>query len=216
MAEPSAHRYWPLAAWLFVLLGLSAAWASSAALEVAASPATNTIRGAPIRPLVSRNATNFIVSTNTLRQDEPERMEDGFLRMGFGKLSSFKYELYEVYSESHPGRPLLKSDDAIPDSIKAYDGKRVSIAGFVLPMRTKGGLVVDFLLLRDLGTCCFGPQAQINHFIRVKLSSPGFTPEQAKPYRVWGTLHVGETYVRDYLTGIYSFDAEKATGGFPP
>jgi hypothetical protein len=193
-------------------LALSLSWASTAPAQ-SSGPRGSTnapIRGAAIRPLtMPRNATNPVVSTNMLRQDEPERMEGGFLRMGFGKLSAFKYEIYEVYSEAHAGRPLLKSDDVIPDTVKAYDGRRVSIAGFVLPMRTKGGLVTEFLLLRDLGTCCFGPQAQINHFMRVKLSGPGFTADQTKPYRVWGTLHVGETYVRGYLTGIYTLDAEK-------
>jgi len=136
-------------------------------------------------------------------------MVDGYLRMGFGTLSSFKYELYEVDSGPGGGRPLLKSDDTIPERVKAYDGRRVSIPGFILPMRTKGGLVTEFLLLRDLGTCCFGPQAQINHFMRVKLAGRGFEPDLLKPYRVSGTLHVGETYVQRYLTGVYRMDADR-------
>jgi len=127
--------------------------------------------------------------------------------LGWGLLSGFKYELYEVYSETNSGRALLKSDDVIPPGVKAYDGARVSITGFVLPLRIRTQRVTEFLLLRDQGACCFGPQAQINHFIRVKFPS-GLRHEGASPWTVTGTLHVGETYVQGYLTGIYYLDAE--------
>jgi hypothetical protein len=102
----------------------------------------------------------------------------------------------------------LKSDDVIPTQVKAYDGKRVTVTGFVLPLRTKRGLVTEFLLLRDQGTCCFGAQAQINHFIRVK-HSPGFTHGSPVPWKVSGTIRVGEIYIQGYLTGIYQMDAER-------
>lgn len=204
------HRRWHA---LIALLVLSGAWEWNVVAGDAATRGTsrtNRLRGAPIRPLnSSKAAPTNAVPTITLRYDEPERMQNGFLRMGFGKLSGYKYELYEVDSGPGGGRPFLKSDDTIPDDVKAYDGRRVSIPGFLLPMRIKGGRVTEFLLLRDQGTCCFGAQAQINHFIRVKMSGPGIDPDLKKPYRVSGTLHVGESYVQGYLTGIYFMDGEK-------
>lgn len=137
----------------------------------------------------------------------PEVLEDGYLRVGFDRLSAFKFDIYEYYSEGQAGRPLLKSDDTIPPLIRAYDGRKVSIRGFVLPLRLKQGRALEFLLLRDQGTCCFGPQAQINHFMRVRYPA-GAEVEQGRVHRVRGTLHVGETYVQGYLTGIYHLDAE--------
>ena len=139
---------------------------------------------------------------------KPDVVEDGFIRLGYDKLSSFKFDVYEVYSETNSGRALLKSDDVIPHQVKAYDGKRVTVTGFVLPLRTKRGLVTEFLLLRDQGTCCFGPRAQINHFIRVKYT-PGFKHGAAVPWKVLGTIRVGEVFVQGYLTGIYQMDAER-------
>ena len=124
------------------------------------------------------------------------------------KLSAFKYEVYEVYSETNAGRAMLRSDDVIPPQLKAYDGKRVWLTGFVLPLRTKRGLVTEFLLLRDQGTCCFGAQAQINHFMRVKYP-PGIKHEGPVPWKVQGTIRVGEIYIQGYLTGIYQMEAEK-------
>ncbi|MFM1769424.1 MAG: hypothetical protein RJA22_1953 [Verrucomicrobiota bacterium] len=137
----------------------------------------------------------------------PEVLEDGYLRLGFDRLSAFKFEVYEYYSEGQAGRPLLKSDDKIPPLIQAYDGRRVSVRGFALPLRLKKGRVIEFLLMRDLGTCCFGPQAQINHFMRVRFPE-GADLDQNVVHRVRGTLKVGETYVQGYLTGIYNLEAD--------
>ena len=145
----------------------------------------------------------------SLDWSKPDVVEDGFIRLGYDKLSSFKYDVYEVYSETNSGRALVKSDDVIPPQVKGYDGKRITVTGFVLPLRTKRGLVTEFLLLRDQGTCCFGPQAQINHFIRVKYSA-GFKHGMPIPWKVSGVIRVGEIYIQGYLTGIYEMDAEQA------
>lgn len=175
-------------------------------------PATgpvNEVRGTPIQP-AGTGLVRSVATTNVPVVDwnKPDAVEDGFIRLGYDKLSSFKYDVYEVYSETNSGRALLKSDDVIPTQVKGYDGKRVTVTGYVLPLRTKRGLVTEFLLLRDQGTCCFGAQAQINHFIRVKYS-PGFTHGSPVPWKVSGTIRVGEIYIQGYLTGIYQMDAER-------
>lgn len=136
-------------------------------------------------------------------------MEAGFIRLGYDKLSSFKFDVYEVYSETNSGRALVKSDDVIPPQVKAYDGKRVAVTGYILPLRTRRGLVTEFLLLRDQGTCCFGARAQINHFIRVRYPA-GLKHGEPVPWKVSGTIRVGEIHVQGYLTGIYRMDAEQA------
>lgn len=133
---------------------------------------------------------------------------DSYLRLNFDKLSNFPYAVYEVVNPSG-GRPLIKSDDIIPAAVKGYDGKAVTVRGYVLALRLKKGLVQDFLLLRDQGTCCFGDTPQINHFIRVTLKGQGFKPGTITPVEVSGVLRVGETYVQGYLTGIYSLEADK-------
>lgn len=168
------------------------------------------VQGQPIVTAPATNAASPAPSKAppaTVASDSPEIVEDGFLRLGFDQLSSFKFDVYEVYSETNSGRALLKSDDKIPPGILAYDGRRASVRGFALPLRLKKGKVVEFLLLRDQGACCFGPQAKINHFMRVRYPA-GAELEQGILYRVRGTLRVGETYVQGYLTGIYHFEAE--------
>lgn len=136
-------------------------------------------------------------------------MEDGYLRLGFDELSNFKYDTYEVLDEVHGGRPLTKSDDVIPAPIKAYDGRKVAVEGFIMPLRIRKGLVTEFLLFRDQADCCFGDKAKMNHYMRVKVSGKGFEPGSTMIHKVWGTLSVGEIYVQDYLTGIYQMTADR-------
>lgn len=179
------------------------------------------LQGSPIRSLATNATGGTNVSVPTLSQAEmeallerPDATEDGFLKPGFDKLSAFKYDVYEVYSETNSGRAPLRSDDVIPPEIKAYDGKRVVVTGYVLPLRTRRGVVTEFLLMRDQGTCCFGARAQINHFMRVNFPA-GIKPADPVPWIVRGTLRVGEVYVQGYLTGIYNLDAESAVESRP-
>ncbi len=140
---------------------------------------------------------------------QPNR--DGeFIRLGFDTLSSFKYDHYEVLNEIDGGRPFTRSDDLIPPKVKAYDGRLVSIKGFIMPLRLRQGLVTEFLLFRDQAACCFGERAKMNHYIRVKLKGEGFPPPTAPTtYITFGKLKVGEILVQGYLTGIYEMEATK-------
>jgi hypothetical protein len=126
-------------------------------------------------------------------------------------LSGFKYDTHEVLNDADGGRPFTRSDDVIPPKVKALHGRTVAISGFIMPLRLKKGLVTEFLLFKDQAACCFGPTAKMNHYIRVKMNTPGFPPTPTLiPYRVDGTLHVGEIMIQGYLTGIYELSAEKA------
>jgi hypothetical protein len=190
------------------------------------------IRGEPIRPLtqtngsmpqtISRPSDASSLST-TGRVSRSEGTSDAATRtaravptdgatLDWEVLSGFKFDVYEIASENAPGRPLLTSDDPIPDDVKAWNGRRVTVEGFVLPLRTRQRQVTEFLLLRDQGSCCFGPKAQINHFIRVKYFQ-GFRPNAPVPYRATGVLRVGEIRVQGYLTGIYEMDASHVEAG---
>lgn len=154
-------------------------------------PSPESVRGTAIS---SATATGIIAeppAPSLPATNAPDVLENGFLRLGFDRLSSFKYDVYEFYSETNSGRPLLKSDDVIPPHVKGYDGRRVTVRGYVLPLRTKRQRVVEFLLLRDNGTCCFGPQARINHFIRARHPA-GAEFESGRTYDVSGILRVGE------------------------
>jgi hypothetical protein len=168
------------------------------------------VRGTAIN--VSSNGPRVASSksvTNPIVAPHPTRIEDGYLHLPFDILSGFKYDTYEVLDEVHGGRPLTKSDDIIPPHIKAYDGRKVLVEGFIMPLRLRKGLVTEFLLFRDQAACCFGDKAKMNHYMRVKVTDKGFEPGSMMTHKVRGTLAVGEIYVQDYLTGIYQMTADR-------
>jgi hypothetical protein len=172
------------------------------------APVETEVRGAAIASS-STNAAPIVPRTNATVSGRAPQLEDGYLRLSFDELSNFKYDTYEVLDEVNGGRPLTKSDDVIPPHVKAYDGRKVLVEGFIMPLRLKKGLVTEFLLFRDQAACCFGDKAKMNHYIRVKVTGKGFEPGSTLTHKVWGTLDVGEIYVQEYLTGIYQMDAER-------
>jgi hypothetical protein len=168
------------------------------------------IRGTAINASSNSPQVASITSvTNSTAVPHATRIEDGYLHLPFDVLSGFKYDTYEVLDEVHGGRPLTKSDDVIPSHIKAYDGRKVLIEGYIMPLRLKKGLVTEFLLFRDQAACCFGDKAKMNHYMRVKVTDKGFEPGSMMTHKVRGTLAVGEIYVQDYLTGIYQMTADR-------
>jgi hypothetical protein len=192
-------------------LGLAGCERRPSALDAKGRGDSPEVRGNPITTSSSTNSVRTATNAPFVPADfsRPDQVENGLVQLGWDKLSGFKFDVHEVSSETNIGRALIKSDDTIPVPMKAYDGKRVSVTGFILPLRTRKGLTTEFLLLRDQGTCCFGAQAQINHFMRVKYPA-GIRYGDPVPWKVSGTVRVGEIYIQGYLTGIYQLDAETA------
>jgi hypothetical protein len=185
-------------------------------LTVSCERASRPVPDAEIRGTAINSSSNTVrvassAATNAAASGAPRmpHVEDGYLRLSFDELSSFKYDTYEVLDEVNGGRPLTKSDDVIPPHIKAYDTRKVFLEGYIMPLRIRKGLVTEFLLFRDQAACCFGDKAKMNHYMRVKVAGKGFEPGSTMTHKVWGTLAVGEIYLQDYLTGIYQMTADR-------
>ena len=189
----------------------------------AAAPAgaKREIRGEPIRPLSPalprEPGSNFSTAvpllpplafqTNAPGPGPGRTNAAGFVDLGFDTLGGFAYDITNVYSDEVSGRAQTKPLNDIPKNIRAYDGMKISITGYVMPMRMRGGRVTEFLLVRDQAACCFGGTPQINHWIRVKMKGEGIDADY-EPQIVSGTLRVGEKYEQGYLTGIYTMEAD--------
>lgn len=187
---------------VLIIIGLLAT-----SCERASPPAREAeIRGAAID---SSNRVSRAAATNKTTATPAPQLEDGYLRLGFDELSNFKYDTYEMLDEVNGGRPLTKSDDVIPPHIRAYDGRKVLVEGYIMPLRIRKGLVTEFLMFRDHAACCFGDKAKMNHYMRVKVTDKGFEPGSTMTHKAWGTISVGEIYVQNYLTGIYQMTADR-------
>ena len=196
---------------LKLLVSLAVVGALITSCERSSEPSPQAeIRGTEINASSnSPQVASTISVTNSIVVPQSPQIENGYLRLPFDVLSGFKYDTYEVLDEVHRGRPLTKSDDVIPPHVKSYDGRKVLVEGYIMPLRLKKGLVTEFLLFRDQAACCFGDKAKMNHYMRVKVTDKGFEPGSMMTHKVWGTLAVGEIYVQDYLTGIYQMTADR-------
>jgi hypothetical protein len=160
----------------------------------------------PIEPEPNNSERAVSDSAPVLRPSRGSTNE--VLKLRFNTLSSFTYTV-RLAPPDPGGRPNLVTDDKIPLIIRALDGRRVAVTGYVMPLRTQGRGVTQFLLARDQLSCCFGPNPQMNHYIYVTMPRGDFRPRVFSLATVTGTLHVGELMKQGVLQSIYQLDAEK-------
>lgn len=112
---------------------------------------------------------------------------EGYTRVDFASL------------KSKLGEPDVPPSDAL-----ALDGKQVFIKGYIHPTSMDTMLAKRFVLVPDLGTCCFGGQPPLTHMIEVSLAGDQHAQKSYRRQRLAGTLHVNP-YMKpvDGLTGVF-------------
>ncbi len=112
---------------------------------------------------------------------------EGYIRVDFDSL------------KSGLGQPDLPPLDAL-----SLDGKQVFIKGYIHPTSMDTMLAKRFVLVPDLGTCCFGGQPPLTHMIEVSLSGDQHARKSYRKQRLAGTLHVNPSLKPiDGLTGVF-------------
>ena len=98
---------------------------------------------------------------------------------------------------SHPELPVA------PEAL-TLNGQRVFIKGYVHPGVSGSGPVKTFVLVNDIGTCCFGGQPKLTHMIEVTMRT--HWPVQYSQFKrhLGGVLKV-DTRLKpvDGLQGVY-------------
>jgi hypothetical protein len=140
----------------------------------------------------------------------PAVAAEAYERVGFDKLASFAFNPPGFDAGAPDAKPApAKPEDQIPDRIKTYNEKKVAVTGFMLPVKMDGGLVKEFLLVKDPMLCCYGVMPKINEWVVVKMTGAGVKPLMDTPITFEGKLKVGEMYENGYLTGIYLLEGER-------
>jgi hypothetical protein len=99
----------------------------------------------------------------------------------------------------------------LPPDLRALDGKRVTLVGFLMPIYEFDDML-QFALVGSHWSCCFGRSPTIAEMLNVTLAS-GHTPlkNTLEPLRVVGTFRAKEVRESGYLLSIFSIeDAEAA------
>jgi hypothetical protein len=104
---------------------------------------------------------------------------------------------------------IAQVEKQIPAAIKALDGQKVMVRGFLVPIKDAQGHATEFLLVRDQPTCCYSGTTAITEFVSVKVPTPGVESIMDQPVTVQGKLHVGAVLEGGYVLGVYQMDGEK-------
>jgi hypothetical protein len=99
--------------------------------------------------------------------------------------------------------------EGLPDALKALDGKKVVMHGFLLPLYEWDD-IREFGLVANHMSCCFGMPPGINGQVFVKLRGKEGLPNTAEPLRVIGTFRVKEVKESGFVLAIYSIDDAEA------
>ncbi len=93
--------------------------------------------------------------------------------------------------------------DVPPPEVLDLDGKRIFIKGYIYPGAQKHG-IKRFVLVPDLGTCCFGGQPKLTHMVEVTLEGALSIDYSMRKRRVAGTLRVDPRLKPvDGMGGVY-------------
>ncbi len=112
---------------------------------------------------------------------------EGYKRVSFSQLKS-------PYSDA----------DIPPESAMELDGKQVFLKGYIHPTSIASSSARQFVLVPDLGTCCFGGQPKLTHMVEVTLNGEAFARYGMRQVKLAGTLSVDNQLkpVND-LQGVY-------------
>lgn len=95
----------------------------------------------------------------------------------------------------------------MPKKVKALDGKKVLMLGFMLPIDEVQN-IKEFLLVESLWSCCYGTPPDINGIVRCVMPKDKRLDYQFDPLKMVGTIRVKPTMMDGYCVDIYQLDVE--------
>lgn len=144
-----------------------------------------------------------------LRAEAPApEMDNGYLRLGFDRLAGYKFTAPAFDPAADVKATPPGGEEQIPAEVKAWNGKKAVVTGFMLPVKMQDGLVTEFLLVKDPMMCCYGVVPNMNEWVVVKMTK-GVKPLMDVPISFYGELKVGALFENGYMTGIYLLNGEK-------
>jgi hypothetical protein len=136
----------------------------------------------------------------------PPAVVKGYLQLGFDRLAAYEFR---VVDRPATGRvPQASVDAGIPAVVRSWNGRKADVTGYMVPLKMDKGLVVEFLLVRDMNSCCFGISPALNHFVMVKMTK-GTAAVFERVVKVSGTFKVNTTFDKNgYMVAIYEVAGE--------
>ncbi len=118
-------------------------------------------------------------------------------------------EGYERISFTQLKSPFSDADMP-PESAMQLVGKQVFLKGYIHPTSIASSSARRFVLVPDLGTCCFGGQPKLTHMVEVTLSGDKFAKYGMRQVKLAGTLSVDDQLkpLSDFQGVFYQLKAD--------
>jgi hypothetical protein len=99
--------------------------------------------------------------------------------------------------------------DQIPERVRALDGQRISLRGFMMPTRLEGDGVREFIVVTSPMVCCYGATPEVYEFILVKMTGDPAPMRENMPAHFEGVLRVGDIYEQGYWAGLFALECDR-------
>lgn len=130
----------------------------------------------------------------------------GYQNVSFALLSDFDYEVPDPLAGPVASQPA----NEIPPKVKALNGRKVAVRGFMLPLDLDQDGVSQFLLNGSFDMCYFGAPVRMNEWILVTMGNGKKTPFTHLATMVYGTIEVGEEVRNGRVMSLYRLNADGA------
>ena len=145
---------------------------------------------------------------DTAKSSSPMKYQPspGFNPLTFETLAAFQIKVDWVMNATNSAFDTLKKEGEIPEKIRSLQGKKVSISGFMKPLKQDTGVASEFLLMRYFSTCCEGKTPQINEWLHVRTTGKAIPLANERMLAVRGVLQVGEKLGAGNVVSIYRLE----------
>ena len=96
----------------------------------------------------------------------------------------------------------------MPKQLNKFDGKKVMMTGFMLPIDEVEN-IKEFLLVQSLWSCCYGQPPDINGIVRIVMKGKSRIDYQFEPIKIVGDFKIEATSEDGYCVDIYQLYADK-------
>jgi hypothetical protein len=134
---------------------------------------------------VALNAALFIGGVSMYVYEYLTEVPEGFTRIAFGDLQNAEEEV------DQPTKQSLE-----------YDRQAVFLKGYIHPLSGSGQLR-QFILIPDLGTCCFGGQPKSTDMVEVTLTGGQTVTYSMTKIKLAGKFSVKATAAKDFDNPVY-------------
>lgn len=133
--------------------------------------------------------------------------------LGFDFLAGYPYTIVDLGTGASAAEiEAAMQTDQVPEHVRAFDGRRVLLTGYLLPLQVENGVSKKFILMKDVTTCCYGATPSMNDYVIVTMKGAGVKIVQDVPTQLTGVLRIEQKYDEGYVVSLYTMEGENFLG----